>query len=212
MIKSILDNWGSVDKILSDTEIHIDLNKSLLKVMVDLLEDFERIFKELQTFSSPSICFVLKKIFLKLRCFAFLKKFLNFKYHITQKFRCPNAKLIWTATFSKTEFFFPKLLTASNSNCIGTPLEEIERYCRQRVPFSRNFEAIEWWKNNVNCYPHLSKLALKLLSIPASSAAAERAFSLLGDIITKKRNRLCPKSVDSLLFLHSYYKNLNSLQ
>lgn len=94
MMKSILDNWGSVDKILSDTEIHIDLNKSLLKVMVDLLEDFERIFKELQTSSSPSICFVLPSIskilelirilyppaahlqednILKLRCFAFLK-------------------------------------------------------------------------------------------------------------------------------------------
>jgi len=40
--------------------------------MVDLLEDFERIFKELQTSSSPSICFVLPPISKILELFRIL--------------------------------------------------------------------------------------------------------------------------------------------
>jgi len=286
MMKSILDNWRSVDKILGEADIHVDFNKSSLKVVVDILGDFERIFKKLQTSSSPSICFVLPSIskilelcepnILDLSAAALLKErilenirkiwmanlsiwhkaafflyppaahlqeedILEIKVFCISQIQVPisyTLSLESTETprtpetpetpeslespnlfpkknktiSSENEFFFPKLVTESNSNFNESPLDEIERYIRQRVPLSQNFEVIEWWKNNANLYPQLSKLALKLLSIPASSAAAERVFSLAGNIITEKRNRLCPKSVDSLLFLHSYYKNLNNSQ
>lgn len=113
------------------------------------------------------------------------------------------------APVPKTTFFFSNLVAASTYNSTESPLEEIERYCKERVALSEDFKAIDWWKMNEKCYPRLSKVALQLLSIPASSAAAERVFSLAGNVITEKRNKLGPKSVDSLLFLHSIYKNFN---
>jgi len=39
-----------------------------------------------------------------------------------------------------------------------------------------NFSLMEWWRNNQVKYPMLSKLAIQILSIPASSAAGERSI------------------------------------
>uniref|UniRef100_A0A0A1WDS8 Transposable element Hobo transposase n=1 Tax=Zeugodacus cucurbitae TaxID=28588 RepID=A0A0A1WDS8_ZEUCU len=110
---------------------------------------------------------------------------------------------------SKPEFFFSTLVAAPSNNSRQTPIEEIEQYCRERVILSHDFDVLKWWGVNENRYPLLSKVALKFLTIPASSAPAERVFSLAGNVITEKRNRLGPTSVDNLLFLHSYYKHMN---
>jgi len=48
----------------------------------------------------------------------------------------------------------------------------------------------------------LAVLARKILSVPASSAASERAFSAAGQTITERRTSLKPDTVDSILFLH----------
>jgi len=99
---------------------------------------------------------------------------------------------------SKPEFFFPTLVAApSNKNSRESPIEEIEQYSRERVILSHDFDVLQWWRVNENRYPLLSKVALKFLSIPASSAPAERVFSLAGNVITEKRNRLGPTSIDS---------------
>ena len=44
-----------------------------------------------------------------------------------------------------------------------------------------------------NCYPSLSKLALDVLSIPASSCECERLFSELGDLLEPRQQRLEPQ-------------------
>lgn len=65
MLKSIVDNWATVSQILSENQqaqrlTHVNI--STLTILVELLQDFERTFKELQTCSSPSLCFVLPSI------------------------------------------------------------------------------------------------------------------------------------------------------
>lgn len=102
--------------------------------------------------------------------------------------------------------FFSNLIKPSIKNP-ETPEEEFDKYCKELVDMDDNFHLMEWWRNNQVKYPMLSKLAIQIHSIPASSAAAERSFSLAGNLITEKRNRLQPRSVDGLLFLNSYYKN-----
>ena len=59
-----------------------------------------------------------------------------------------------------------------------------------------------WWKNNQKKYNIISKLALRLLCIPATSAPAERVFSVAGLTIAKDRARLAPNTAHELIFLH----------
>ncbi|CAM4851169.1 unnamed protein product [Rotaria magnacalcarata] len=53
-------------------------------------------------------------------------------------------------------------------------------------------------------YPALSKIAARIFSVPASSAAVEREFSLAGNIITQKRSKLSPDVVNDMVFNHSF--------
>ena len=52
-------------------------------------------------------------------------------------------------------------------------------------------------------YPQLTKLVRYIRSLPHSNAAAERTFSLLTDILTKKRNRLSVDSINAIAVVQS---------
>lgn len=77
--------------------------------------------------------------------------------------------------------------------------QELEKY--QETP-------VEFWTNvfdlknclNQQLFPNLSKLVSALLSLPHSSAAAERIFSQLNLIKNKLRNRLSVKTCNALIF------------
>ena len=55
--------------------------------------------------------------------------------------------------------------------------------------------------NEIN-FPYLAKLALKYLSIPATSAPSERVFSTAGLTIAKDRARLEASRANEIVFLH----------
>jgi hypothetical protein len=59
-----------------------------------------------------------------------------------------------------------------------------------------------WWKLNETRFPHLARLARKILCIPATSASSERVFSTAGLTITQARASLKPENASSLIFLH----------
>lgn len=56
-------------------------------------------------------------------------------------------------------------------------------------------------KNELNSalFPHITKFIKAILSLPHSSAAAERIFSQLNLLKTKVRNRLCVDTCDAIL-------------
>jgi hypothetical protein len=56
-------------------------------------------------------------------------------------------------------------------------------------------DATDFWVQNANKYPLLSKVALAHLTIPSSSASSERNNSQMGRTVTKIRNRLDPTTV-----------------
>ena len=58
-----------------------------------------------------------------------------------------------------------------------------------------------WWKANAGSFKCLSILAKKYLCVAATSVASERVFSTSGNIVSAKRNRLSPETVDMLTFL-----------
>ncbi|EGZ12144.1 hypothetical protein PHYSODRAFT_457372, partial [Phytophthora sojae] len=62
---------------------------------------------------------------------------------------------------------------------------------------------LDWWLVKVNKFPLLHALATRVLSIPTSSAASERSWSVHSFIRTKRRNRLKPDRVEKLAYLYS---------
>ena len=65
---------------------------------------------------------------------------------------------------------------------------------------------LDWWRKNESRFPHIAKLAKKLLCIPATSAPAERLFSHAGLIISKTRAALKPENAATAVLLHdSWY-------
>jgi hypothetical protein len=64
---------------------------------------------------------------------------------------------------------------------------------------------VAWWKAHEIAYPELWRVALRYLSIPATTASVERLFSLAGAIVSSKRTKLSPEMIEVLATLHSVY-------
>jgi len=71
-----------------------------------------------------------------------------------------------------------------------------------------DFDPFEWWKTHEHKYPAIAKLALKYLTIPATSVSSERCFSTAGNIVTSKRRCLLSENVNMLIFLYQNRKLL----
>jgi len=58
---------------------------------------------------------------------------------------------------------------------------------------------LAWWGQNYGMFPKMGKWYRDVGPVPASSAGVEREFSMAGDIITKKRNRLSGKTISDIM-------------
>lgn len=65
---------------------------------------------------------------------------------------------------------------------------------------------LHYLQTNQGTYPVLSRMAKDYLAIPAASTASERLFSSEGLIVTDRRHRLSPKTIENLQMLKSAYK------
>ena len=77
---------------------------------------------------------------------------------------------------------------------------EVTRYMTSAQPGS--LDCLQWWTKNKDVYPLLSKLALRLLSVPANSLPCPQAFSSCLKPSYKKTESLCPEDMEVLLFLN----------
>ena len=78
--------------------------------------------------------------------------------------------------------------------------KELEMYKREPKP-AVDSDPLNWWRLHEGSYKLLSSVAKKYLSIPATSVEAERSFSDLGVLLTKRRLLLTGPHVDAQLFL-----------
>ena len=87
----------------------------------------------------------------------------------------------------------------------GPYIEDIEwRRWLKENGVDRDTDILKYWQAKQYQYPVISRIARDYLAIPASSAASERIFSVGGDIVTKKRNRLLPTTLRYLLCLRDW--------
>jgi len=83
---------------------------------------------------------------------------------------------------------------------------EVKRFRQEpTLPFSpdRNVDycPLRWWKLNQSRFPHLAKLARRLLAIPATSAPSERIFSQAGITIANDRAALTHENAANCIFI-----------
>ena len=97
-----------------------------------------------------------------------------------------------------------------NKKKIGdVTIEELKIKLRNELDRYQSYDMLDvsecpfsWWAKHKQVFPNISKLALNVLFIPATSVPTERLFSTAGQIITERRNRLLPENAEKLIFLN----------
>lgn len=110
------------------------------------------------------------------------------------------------SSISDITFFFPNLVKKASDSIPENVRDEVESYANENVRLTEDFDVMLWWKNNSNKYPKLTKLATKILAIPASSTASERILAVAGNILKENRGQYEPEAFDSIAFLNSVYE------
>lgn len=91
----------------------------------------------------------------------------------------------------------------SSSSRAGDSRSELDLYIATPIANLKD-DPLKSWQDLTAALPNLSKLAMKHLQVPASSAPAERLFSKAGNILRKKRSRILGKRLQKLLFLSNF--------
>ena len=76
-------------------------------------------------------------------------------------------------------------------------VNDFMNYCT--IPMDRDDDFLEFWKNEGKRWPHLTKLAMKVASVPIASAGGERIFSIAGYTISPRRNGMKPTTLARLM-------------
>ena len=87
---------------------------------------------------------------------------------------------------------------------------EIDRYLAQdREP--NKIQPLDYWQARAKEFPSLSEMVKYYLSIPASSAPAERIFSQGRRVLRWDRSSLSPQTVEVLSCLEDWYHQFGKL-
>ncbi|XP_053710926.1 zinc finger BED domain-containing protein 4-like [Synchiropus splendidus] len=98
-----------------------------------------------------------------------------------------------TSKGSKLWQRFDKNASQTRSSCTADSIVEVKMYLAE-PNIRRHDDPLRYWGDKQMIYPHLYTLAKKYLCTPTSSVPCERVFSKAGEILSKKRNRLSPKT------------------
>ena len=81
--------------------------------------------------------------------------------------------------------------------------KELDNYLDEPKLKEDSDPLLEFWKQKASNYPRLSILARKYLCVQATSTPSERVFSKMGNVVSKKRNKLTPEHTNETIFLAS---------
>lgn len=114
-----------------------------------------------------------------------------------------NSSLLW----ARHELLAEKELRKRGSSSSNDLPDEISLFLSTPVA-SLDTNPIRLWLDMEPTYPKLFKIAIKYLTIMATSVPSERLFSKAGQIMTSRRNRLSGSRLHKQLFLGSISKPL----
>ena len=77
---------------------------------------------------------------------------------------------------------------------------EVNQYLGE-APMSQESDPLAYWKGHTNIYPTLVQLAVKFLTVMASSASVERTFSIAGKVFRPDRCRLTDRNFETTMMI-----------
>lgn len=98
---------------------------------------------------------------------------------------------------------------SSKDNIVDVSTDKYERFFS--APIERDldkylYNPLLWWKERVEAYPTLSRMAFDLLSCPPTSCDYERAFSAASDCYSAERSRLRDEIGEAQMVLASWLR------
>ena len=91
-----------------------------------------------------------------------------------------------------------------------TPFEtEVDIYQRElRAPSTlSNLEVLPWWQAQESRFPNLARMVRQFLACPASSASAERIFSLAGRLFDDKSQAMKEENLEDRMWAKQHVLN-----
>ena len=135
-------------------------------------------------------------------------------YHLDPRNHLPVSPNLPSGSIAKVLVFLKSLLPEEQHRELQDEYRKFRVYedplhCEELVwTESEVSSPLSWWKLHCGHLPHLQKVAILLLSLPGSSGAVERSFSMLDFIHSSLRNRLDPAVREKLLYI---YFNIRAL-
>ncbi|KAE9521289.1 hypothetical protein AGLY_018308 [Aphis glycines] len=112
----------------------------------------------------------------------------NFMEAIDQRKEFCQSKIHKAANLLDPKYL-GKLFDSNDHNEAIEFIYQLSKHMDNTEIDARKTEALHWWTAFCN-HTELSKIAIKILSLPATSAAVELTFSTYKDVHSSKRNRL----------------------
>ncbi|KAM0041071.1 putative transcription factor/ chromatin remodeling BED-type(Zn) family [Helianthus debilis subsp. tardiflorus] len=75
-----------------------------------------------------------------------------------------------------------------------------------------NFDILSWWKSKESEFPILATMARDILTVQASTVASESVFSLSGRVLSIRRTRLTPESLEMAICLKDHLDAVDRVQ
>jgi hypothetical protein len=75
-----------------------------------------------------------------------------------------------------------------------------------------NFDILTWWKAKEEQFPILARMARDILSAQASTVASESCFSTSGRVLSIRRTRLTPASLEMCICLKDHFDAMERIQ
>jgi hypothetical protein len=82
----------------------------------------------------------------------------------------------------------------SDSDASETEFDTYMKYKKQHIK-----DPLEWWKQSQGMFPKLAQMARDTYAVPATGSGVEREFSISGNIVNNRRNRLSPTTISNLM-------------
>ena len=75
------------------------------------------------------------------------------------------------------------------------------------LPWTQNFDMLNWWKTNGIKYPTLQLIARDFLAIPVSTIASKSIFDTGGKVVSLHKRRFHPKTLEALICSQNWLWN-----